>query len=388
MRRQKVPSNPFLEETRPRFWNWKKALAVTGGAFLFLCVSGVLFVEFDTAAAATFADNVLRPLIGNTRVIALEQVLFNTKDHIAQITQNKNPAADPLTESGTLATPPVIAGGLSTDPITTLAQTPLSHEGEWQSVSLSLFPKQLVMEQTFMHPDSARNYAVASIVRIDMSKFTLNIVAGTKEPGAAIGKPGPGVVPKSIQTSGKLVAAFAGGFQYRDGGYGMVVAKTTYLPLQNDLATIIGHADGKIEIVNYQGQPLASDVVFVRQNCPPLIENGVIGTEDETNKKLWGRTLTSNIYTWRSGIGITAEGNLVYAVGNSLTPTTLAVALQSAGAVNAMQLDINPFWVRFNIFNNYKNGNYTSYPIVKGLQDGASNYLHGYEKDFFYLTAN
>ena len=388
MRDKPLPSNQFLEPKRRIAW--KKIIFFSIGGFFLIGVAGVLFVQYDTAAAATFTDNVLRPLIGNTRVIALEKVMFNAKDHINEITQNNKPQDNPLTQSDpsvAQAPPPTVAGGLSTDPISTQASKPLPGEGKWQTVPLTLFPKQLVMEQTFTRPDPDRNYALVSVLKVDMSHFTLNTVAGTKEPGGSVGKPGPGVVPTDVHDSGKLVAAFAGGCQYRDGEYGMIVGKTTYLPLKPNLATIIGHANGKFEIVNYQGQTLAPDVTFVRQNCPSLIENGVIGPEDEKNKQLWGRTLTSDIYTWRSGVGITAEGNLVYAVGSSLTPTTLAVALKSAGAVNAMQLDINPFWVRFNIFNNYHNGAYTSYPLAKGLYNGVENYLNGYEKDFFYLTA-
>ena len=94
---------------------------------------------------------------------------------------------------------------------------------------------------------------------------------------------------------------------------------------------------------------------------------------------------TINFYTWRSGIGITKEGNLLYAVGNNLTPTTLAAALKSAGAVNAIQLDINPTWVRFNIFTSLGGGEYNSTTLTKELKDGSKQYLNGYEKDFFYL---
>ncbi len=197
--------------------------------------------------------------------------------------------------------------------------------------------------------------------------------------------PGPGVVPAPIISSGALVAAFDGGFQYRDGAYGMIVGNTTYLPLKNDLATLVGYTDGRLALIDYQGQDLGPGVAFVRQNCPMLVANGQIASNDPANKKLWGRTLTSGIYTWRSGLGINREGNLIFAVGNNLTPETLAAALKAGGAVNAMQLDINPSWVRFNIFDTLGNGQYKSSTLIKELRDGSSYYLHGYSKDFFYL---
>ena len=165
----------------------------------------------------------------------------------------------------------------------------------------------------------------------------------------------------------------------------MIVGDTTYLPLKPDLATLVGYKDGSLKLINYTGQNLGKDVVFVRQNCPILIENGEISINNPANKKLWGRTLTSGIYTWRSGIGLTKSGNLVFAVGNSLTPETLAVALKAGGAVNAMQLDINPYWVRFNIFDTLGNGTYKTNTLIKEIQDGSKQYLGGYSKDFFFV---
>ena len=92
------------------------------------------------------------------------------------------------------------------------------------------------------------------------------------------------------------------------------------------------------------------------------------------------------MYTWRSGIGITKNGDLLFAVGNNLTPSTLADALILAGAQSAMQLDINPGWVRFNFFEPLGSGTYSTSTLTKGLKDGSSQYLNGYNKDFFYLT--
>ena len=63
----------------------------------------------------------------------------------------------------------------------------------------------------------------------------------------------------------------------------------------------------------------------------------------------------------------------------------LATSLRMAGAINAIQLDINPNWVRFNIFSPLGNGKYTSETLTKELKDGSGAYLNGYNKDFFYV---
>ena len=116
-----------------------------------------------------------------------------------------------------------------------------------------------------------------------------------------------------------------------------------------------------------------------------LIENGTITAYTEKGIDTWGLTVTNSMYTWRSGIGITRNGNLVYAVGPSLVPRTLAKALQAAGAVNAMQLDINPYWVRFILFHLQSPGSYTYGPLLQKMANGGYSYLHGYQKDFFYV---
>ena len=66
---------------------------------------------------------------------------------------------------------------------------------------------------------------------------------------------------------------------------------------------------------------------------------------------------------WRSGLGVTADGALVYVGGPGLNITDLADLLTRAGAVRAMELDINTDWV-----------NYSTYrpPTPSGLASGAN----------------
>lgn len=362
----------------------------TAGVALSLVVALVLFIKLDTGVAANFTDQVLRPILGDAQVVYLEKIFFNASDQVNQLKYKISKPVNPFLSKSSvpisIIDKVIRSHGLNLATIQTTADVHLSDEGQWHNIPLSLFPNQIVLADSFIRPDPSRSYAFATLVQMDMSKLRLWSVAGTKEPGGKVGMPGPGVIPKEIQDKGILVAAFDGGFQYRDGQYGMIVGNITYLPLKNDLATLVGHKDGRLEILKYEGQNLGNDVVFVRQNCPMLIENGVIGTQDDANKKLWGRTITTDIYTWRSGIGITINGNLIFAAGNALVPSTLAAVLKAAGAVNAMQLDINPNWVRFNIFNDFYDNHYTPVLVMQGLLDGSYSYLHGYKKDFFYIT--
>jgi len=363
----------------------KKLIIKLSILILLLVIGAVLFIKFDTEAAAEFTDNVLRPVLGANKVIFLEKIFFNISDKIQQITTNGNniraPQFGDFSQYGNLT-----AKGLETTVIPMIGSfKDLTDEGVWKIMQLNAFPNEGVMAYTFVRPDKDRSYALVTIAQLDMGKMKLGAVAGKKEPGGKAGNPGPGKVPQDIIDSNRLVAAFDGGFQYRDGEYGMMVGGKTYLPLQNNLGTVVGYQNGEVKIVNYTGQDLGTGVEFIRQNCPILIENGQLAVEDVKNKKLWGRTFTSGIYTWRTGMGLTKNGNLLFAVGNNLTPTTLAIALKMAGAENAIQLDINPNWVRFTIFSPLGNGKYDSKPLTRDLKNGAMAYLTGYSKDFFYV---
>lgn len=363
----------------------KKLVITVVGIFFLIIVGGILFIKLNTSAAADFTDNVLRPLLGANTVIFMEKIFFNASDKVKQITVNSNDIQAPQFIGGTMSGQ-FNNSGLELNTIQSITDfSRLRNEGVWTVMRLDAFPNEEVMAHTFVRPDPARSYAIVTIAQMDMSKFRLGTVAGIKEPGGKLGNPGPGKVPQEIIDSNKLVAAFDGGFQFRDGEYGMIVDGKTYLPLKNDLGTVVGYKNGDIKIIDYKGQDLGSNVAFVRQNCPILVENGQVATLNVYNKKLWGRTMTTAIYTWRTGMGITKKGNLLFAVGNSLTPTTLATALKMAGAVNAIQLDINPNWVRFNLFNPIGNGQYTSTTLTRDLKNGAQAYLTGYSKDFFYL---
>ena len=224
---------------------------------------GTVFVKFDTPAAAVFTDNYLRPLLGNTFVGFLEKSYYNTADKIQQITDKTGFGNQPqFINDGIQSsiTPIQINNGLPIVP----------GEGIWKTHPLKLFPSQNVMAYTFVRPDPARPFAYVTLVMMDMTKMTLSAVAGTQQPGGPVGVPGPGVIPQNIVQGGNLIAAFDGGFQYRDGMYGMIVDGKTYLPLQQNVGTLVGYKDGTLKIVNYTGQDLGKNIAFIRAKLPNL----------------------------------------------------------------------------------------------------------------------
>jgi hypothetical protein len=92
-------------------------------------------------------------------------------------------------------------------------------------------------------------------------------------------------------------------------------------------------------------------VVSVRQNLDLLVDNGQpVPGLDSADTTQWGETLGNRVFVWRSGLGVTADGALVYVGGPGLNITDLADLLVRAGAVRAMELDINTDWVNFSSY--------------------------------------
>ena len=92
-------------------------------------------------------------------------------------------------------------------------------------------------------------------------------------------------------------------------------------------------------------------VESVLQNVVLLVDHGQLApSATYTDNAIWGYTLGGGYVVPRSGIGVTADGALVYVAGPALTAKSLAESLQRAGAVRAMTLDINPEWVTFNFY--------------------------------------
>ncbi len=374
---------------------WYLALWIAG-SILALCVvlasTGFYILYSNPAYAATFADNVLRPTLGDQRTIALEGELFGIEDSINKATNKQaspsqyglavatvaittpSPTSIPTISAVPTPTPTLSLNLPAIKPVVDTS-TPLPNEGIWSEISGT------PLLTTYIRTDPTRAYSVVNLVYIPMSTLGIDAVAGTKYPG---GSAGPGKVPDTIQQAGRLVAAFNGGFQEKDGNYGMIADGTTYVPLRLNLPALEIYADGHAELVSDYTGTLPAGVISVRQNGPLLVKNGVVAPLTSQGINLWAGTATGDYVTWRSGLGITASGDLVYAVGASLTPTALAEALQLAGSVSAMQLDINAYWVRFMVYQP-SGSSYTWSPLTNALTNDGSAYLTGYEKDFFYL---
>jgi hypothetical protein len=89
----------------------------------------------------------------------------------------------------------------------------------------------------------------------------------------------------------------------------------------------------------------------------------------------WGSTHIQVQYTWRSGLGVDAAGNLIYVGGGGMNLTTLAAALMQAGAVRGMQLDIHTEMVDFLTYPVGADHAAYGVKLMPDMAGGANRYL-------------
>ncbi|MGE5602987.1 MAG: phosphodiester glycosidase family protein [Nitrososphaerales archaeon] len=286
-----------------------------------------------------------------------------------------------------------------------LASPALRGEGVWQPLTTLGQPAGAppLLWQTVLRPDPGRPYAAVALVAMDLSRSQVHIVAGAREPASTVPDRGlrTGAIPDAVQTGGRLLAAWNGGFKAVHGHYGMMTDGVVWLPAKDGMATAAVDADGRLTIGAW-GRGVKPDQAWVawRQNNPPLIEDGVIDPDviRLANTVRWGASLDGAVFIWRSGMGITRDGRwLIYAAGNSLSVQTLTTALQAAGAYNAMQLDVNMSFERFDLFSPAPQAvrvagrdvtlPVTAVKLISQMLGGPALFLVPYDRDFFYLTA-
>jgi hypothetical protein len=261
-------------------------------------------------------------------------------------------------------------------------------EGEW-SPYLYDPTGRAVAARTFLQPDPQRPYALVAVVGFDMGRLRLNFVPGYDEPKSPVQAERPGRIPAGDLASGLVVAAFNGGFKAQHGHFGAMSGQVVLLPPREGLGTVGIYSDGQVKIGAWGTdiQPSANLIAW-RQNGPLIIQNGVVNPHTADNAPQdWGYTVAGSITTSRSALGISKDGRtLFYAAGTDLTLPALARALQAAGAYQAIQLDINNYYVHFEAIH-YVKGTPQAVPLLNSmLGSGNARYLGAEPRDFFYVS--
>jgi hypothetical protein len=262
-------------------------------------------------------------------------------------------------------------------PIKPVFAHPLPGEGVWKQTGPLLNGRTPVLVTSFR---SELEYPriVAYVAWFNHLRTALGFYPGRYEPPSAPVR-GPMSVPYSQRW--RLLATFNGGFTYIDGHNGSSINGLSYEPLKDGLATLIGYRDGRVDIRSWTSGPnTGPTIAFARQSLPLIIEDGRLNPalNDSTQ---WGFTLGNAVRVWRTGVGIDRRGNIIYAAANDQTVITLARILQRAGAVRAMQLDINPEWPTLITYRHHHGLQPTK--VVPNVQQPATRYLIADDRDFF-----
>ena len=262
-------------------------------------------------------------------------------------------------------------------PIRALIRPRLPGEGVWHVTTGNAGAAPALLETTF-RPDPTYPRFVAYVAWINHARTEIALNPGRYEPPS--GSP-RGLMQVPFGLRARLLATFNSGFTWRDGHGGFVAGGRTYEPLRSGLATLIAYRDGSVNIVTWNGGPTPGPAVLhARQNLPLIVDHGHL-TPHLSSGPEWGATLGNAIRVWRSGVGIDRHGNLVYAAADYQTVTSLAQILVHAGAVRAMELDINAEWPSFNSYG--RRGGGDPRQLVPNTQQSATRYLVPDDRDFF-----
>lgn len=254
----------------------------------------------------------------------------------------------------------------------------LPGEGVWRPTFADGGPRPPVLIASF-RPSPLYPQVVAGVAWLDAARTSVWLYPGRQEPAVAMRSRGPEEVPPKLR--GRLVATFNSAFKLQDAGGGFASGGHTYAPLKDGIATIVRYSSGRVDIVSWSGGPQAGpNVTYARQNLPLIVDRGRLNPNMSDGPE-WGATLGNAVLVWRSGIGIDRRGNLIYAAANDQTVASLARILQRAGAVRAMELDINSYWPSF-ITYRYPGARHPA-NLLPDMSRSPLRYLTPDDRDFF-----
>ena len=278
----------------------------------------------------------------------------------------------------------IAAGATTTDPVPLPPSYPRVLAAALGSSPTTFVPAVSWRGQTAVW--TSRSPSGVALLSIDQRLVELRLHSGTVDAGGSGWRFGPAVLGTELV---RLVAAFNGGFKFSTGAGGFESYERLGAPLDAGLGSIVTYTNGRTDIGGWHaGVPAAgTPVASVRQNLTLLINNGIAAASLDCIS-CWGATLGGVSDPARSALGITADGRLVWAGGEHLTPSQLAAALLGAGVVRAVELDINPEWVAGYLYGHRGGvGPLAPVPVVPGQNGVPGFFLAPYSRDFFTIEA-
>lgn len=233
-----------------------------------------------------------------------------------------------------------------------------------------------------------------TVLRMRARTTLLRWHSGSQDPPTSIKLPldmGPHIDWRSEGPAG-IIAVFNGGFKKAAKAGGALDDGVTLEPLVRGDMTIAINALGHWEMGAWESKGFPTKdfkAISYRQNLLPLVLKGVVAPTTTTNPMAWGDPLRHVLAQPRTGLGIDANGNLIYVASmTGVLPSQVGAALVDAGAVTGMELDMNPFWPIMGASATPLHTQSGTFNLqLKGSQHSAGVFETGWERDFFTVMA-
>jgi hypothetical protein len=263
--------------------------------------------------------------------------------------------------------------------VQSMAGSPLRGEGVWRV--LGTVAGQPAVYGTYLRPSSVYTSYVAGIVSMNQSLVRFELRPGVEDPGPGHWHASSYIAPG---TRRGLMATFNSGFKISSSGGGFYLNGATSGTLTPGVAAVVYYRDGHIGIgVWGRTVQMNPDVVGVRQNLHLIVAHGQVPSAVDNNVETsWGATLGGGYYVWRSGVGITRDGRVIFVYGPALNVRELAELLKRAGVVNGMELDINPDWMSFMYYQRSQSANPTPVNMLPTQTQPPGRYYSPASRDF------
>ncbi len=350
-----------------------------------------------------------RSIVGNDAIAKLEDFAYDVEDKVKRTTK-ANEAPEPMWEvpapvpapSSSSNAPPkasLYPAFQIADVGPMLKSFSAPGDGQWVPVVDARHPDDPPpLYKTLLHPDKNRSWSAVIVVAADLRQIKLHLVAGTQEPttkdkDAREAKRSGTVADDDLET---VLAAFNGGFKTTHGQYGMKLGQLEFVPPRVRSCTVAAYPGDELKIRSWEAlEPEKDRMEWFRQTPMCMVEEGKLhpGLQLETNTH-WGATLDKNTVIRRSAIGLSADSRVLFvAISEATNATTIATAVQFAGAVNVAQLDVNFSYPklltveRAEVPREGRAADWVVRAISKGFEFTEDDYLRKeMPRDFFYLT--
>jgi hypothetical protein len=232
-------------------------------------------------------------------------------------------------------------------------------------------------------PDPLHRSIVVGVALVRSAAVQAHLMPGTVQPAQS---GSPGQIP-----SGQLpevAAAFNSGFKMSGYSGGFFLEGTTVRDLIVGKASAVIDDTGHLTVGQWgRDVQMGPHVRAVRQNLALIVDHGgpVSGLDRNTDQR-WGNARNQLQYTWRSALGVTSSGDIVYVAGNKLNLATLATALAQVGVVTGMELDIHSGMEFFSSWRSDGGGSAKPHRLLAAMVGPADRYVAPDERDFFYFT--